>query len=331
MRYTLSIFLFALFCSTGFAQKNDVLLLPDRQKGQWREFAITHTEKEINDGEEASSVTEDFTMRVEVVGGNILVDELEVTLDNVMFTNAVQLNGTIAKGAKGYETVTLMFSVNKKDGTTLLTNTKELSKQWQTSYKELIKAAREEDKEIANELTRILEPYAAIMKDEEGVRSFFGDQIDFMTFPIGRSYYLGDTLHKEMVERNPFSQGPDSMLTVDRLSYLIDLDKAERHCEVAEERIMDLAPFIRSMVEVAGAAKGKKLSEEEAAALEAKMEEAIKNLHFEVNSRTTVVMDLDTVWPISAEITESVVGDDGNTRSERSSHTIILETDRSKK
>ena len=94
---------------------------------------------------------------------------------------------------------------------------------------------------------------------------------------------------------------------------------------------MDLAPFIRSMVEVAGAAKGKKLSEEEAAALEAKMEEAIKNLHFEVNSRTTVVMDLDTVWPISAEITESVVGDDGNTRSERSSHTVILTTDRSKK
>lgn len=236
MPKALLIGLLLLIGPAGFSQKNDLLLLPDWRKGEWRTYGVTREETWSKDGAAFQESTTTLDMKWEVSALNIVAYDLDVSMNNMLMVHADGLDKDARKDLEEFETLRFRVSVNKKTGETTIASWEDASDMIEDTYKKLVKLYKKVDKERSAALAVELEPFVKAMLKEDQFKNYFSSIIDLLTFPMCRSYYLGDSLRSTV--RQTVHLSPDSLIDVEagRVAFIIEKDKATAQAAIGERR-----------------------------------------------------------------------------------------------
>lgn len=120
--------------------------------------------------------------------------------------------------APKYKDLVLRYKVDKKTGKTELENWKEAQQFVQGEFELIAKAVGEEDAEAGAAMEAILSPLTSLLDDEAKVKSYFNDELGFLTSAYGHDLMQRDTLRIVEKGENPLQPG-DSLSTTTLMTH----------------------------------------------------------------------------------------------------------------
>lgn len=214
--------------------------------------------------------------------------------------------------APNYKDLVLRYKVDKKTGETELENWQEAQQFVQGEFDLISKSVGEEDTEAGAAVEAIFSPLTSLLDDEASVKSYFNDELGFLTSVYGHDLMQRDTLR--IVEKGENPLQPGDSLTTTTLMTISSHDLAKQRMVVRTEVLFDMSKFVDmmkgmmvKMIEAFAQADAKsKGKEKEVAEAKKKMQEAMDGMEMSVKNQTLTTINTLTSWPVKVVTTARI-------------------------
>ena len=285
----------------------DVAITPKWQKGDTRTLFMTKVESEQKADGSTEEHTERLDAKVRVTNMTATTYMVELEYRNVVITQLQELGGTVGAELDPWRRMVLRYEVDRRSGDALLYNWQDVRDVVNGSFNEIKRSMRKKDPEMADELLPVLEVITQMFQSREAIDGYFRGPIEMLTFCLGKPLTLGETLTLTSAEASPCGDGKDT-LKVETMIRLEALNSEAQQCTISASQNWDMAPVVAMMKEVhtalINAGGAEKASQ---ARSKAEMEKALAEITMEMKDEQTIVMDLESTWPLRAERTSTVV------------------------
>jgi hypothetical protein len=219
----LSALLFQLVEAQGQSSKADISLEVQWPLDTHLRITVSQWSEERNETTFVPEDSSQYTFDIKVVGHTSNDIEIELTVDDPLYTSSSQWIGDWAGENTLQKQITILCSVNKQTAKISIPNWQELSKRIleRNDRTRTILAAK--DGEMASYLNLIFDQYDKSLATEEGIIGLYANDLQLLVKPYGHSYQQEIALTIETEAENPFNKD-ETIQTTEKLTLLQNND-----------------------------------------------------------------------------------------------------------
>ncbi|QQR86986.1 MAG: hypothetical protein IPJ76_01795 [Flavobacteriales bacterium] len=300
-----------LLASTWSVAQDRIIIVPNWNVGDQRRLHYTEKTYEMENDTVRIDTQEEWDASLKVTKSTAAAFIVELVHKDATMRQLEDFHNKIGSAPK-YKDLVLRYKVDKKTGKTELENWKEAQQFVQGEFELIAKAVGEEDAEAGAAMEAILSPLTSLLDDEAKVKSYFNDELGFLTSAYGHDLMQRDTLRIVEKGENPLQPG-DSLSTT-TLMTISSHDLAKQRMVVRTEVIFDMSKFVEMMKSMmvqmieafAKADANSKGKEKEIAEAKKKMQEAMDSMEMSVKNQTLTTINTLTSWPVKVVTTARV-------------------------
>lgn len=272
----------------------DLLIIPKWKKDDTRTMFVTRVQQEIANDTLSKEVTDRLDARVKVSSMSATTYMVEMEYQNVILVTAKQLSDALGSEMDPWRKMLLRYEVNRHTGEAVLFNWQDVREVVNGSFSEIKRSLAKRDPEQADRVIATLDVLVSTFQDPAQVDAYFRDGIDMLTFAFNKPLTLDDPMEVNERKPNPLSDGKDTLL-VSTTVHLDQLDKEAGRCTIRGTQVWQMDPFVETMKAsmLTGATKHTGSSRSKAG-----MDKGNASIEFTMTSERTIVLDLESTWPI---------------------------------
>lgn len=307
-----SVFLSALLLAGSWSVAQDrIIIVPNWNVGDQRRLHYTEKTYEMENDTVRIDTQEEWDASVKVTKSTSAAFIVELVYKDATMRKLEDFHNKLGS-APNYKDLVLRYKVDKKTGQTELENWQEAQRFVQGEFELISKAVGEEDAEAGAVVEAIFSPLTSLLDDEASVKSYFNDELGFLTSVYGHDLMQRDTLR--IVEKGENPLQPGDTLTTTTLMTISSHDLAKQRMVVRTEVLFDMSKFVDmmkgmmvKMIEAFAQADAKsKGKEKEIAEAKKKMQEAMDGMEMSVKNQTLTTINTLTSWPVKVVTTARI-------------------------
>lgn len=293
MKHIFSIVFISLYI-ISFGQSYS--FFPKWEKGDSKTIRITYTETEYENDELVSDTTYFSDASVSVIGEDKDFVTIQVLYENIALTSVIAFYEKLNEELNDYNTLKLIYKIDKKTGEYSLSNWKSAQRFMNESFDQITDLMKTKVPEMETFAELIFLPIKEIFKSKENIESYYKDQIGFLFVPFGKKFELGKTISISETSENPFN--PEQEITQVTNILLKEIDKGRGVAIFEQDIELDLDEFIEMMKDMMlSMYKSFDLDEDDAK----EQQEELDDFDMSMDNKQTITYDLNTNWVSKAE------------------------------
>lgn len=307
-----SVVLSALLLAGSWSVAQDrIIIVPNWNVGDQRRLHYTEKTYEMENDTVRIDTQEEWDASLKVTKSTSAAFIVELVYKDATMRKLEDFHNKLGS-APNYKDLVLRYKVDKKTGETELENWQEAQQFVQGEFELISKAVGEEDTEAGAAVEAIFSPLTSLLDDEASVKSYFNDELGFLTSVYGHDLMQRDTLR--IVEKGENPLQPGDSLTTTTLMTISSHDLAKQRMVVRTEVLFDMSKFVDmmkgmmvKMIEAFAQADAKsKGKEKEVAEAKKKMQEAMDGMEMSVKNQTLTTINTLTSWPVKVVTTARI-------------------------
>lgn len=310
-----SVFLSALLLTGCWSVAQDrIIIVPNWNVGDTRRLHYTEKTYEMENDTVRIDTQEEWDASLKVTKSTSTAFIVELVYKDATMRKLEDFHNKIGSAPK-YKDLVLRYKVDKKTGETELENWQEAQKFVQGEFDVISESVGEEDAEAGSVLEDLFTPIMGLLDDEAKVKSYFQDELGFLTSVYGHDLMQRDTLRIVEKDENPLQ--PGDTLTTTTLMTISSHDLAKQRMVVRTEVIFDMSQFMEMMKGMmammidafakAAEEEGKKKGDKDAVAKAKKeMQDAMASMEMSVKNQTLTTINTLSSWPVKVVTTARV-------------------------
>lgn len=242
MRHLLLLAFLIIAGHAAFGQ--EYRFLPSWEVGTKKTIQIVTQVTESIDGQETSSEIQSEEIKVKVIGHGNDYYVLEFYIENLVYSNAIELYKRHKKNSRIIDELKLIYRVDKNDGSFTLKNWEGLRDQVNRSLRAIFSDVSFKNNEQYDATYLVLSSLEELVNDKKEIESLLFKNIDYLAVPFEQAFTIDEpVIGEEFKTLNHFN----SEFKVTQSTTLIQADAKDTKFILQQNHTFELDDTVNSM------------------------------------------------------------------------------------